>query len=394
MLPAYLSLYVYSNSEDNDITTSKKIRNSLNIILFVGVGFVALFSLSAVIVSLSSELIGDLIPFLSILLSMLILYFGIGELKGEQIFSSKISSLSSKIGNPKNTNPIGFILFGVSYGLASVGCALPIFISVVTKSITRLPREGNPPPRIVETSSGMLNSIGLANIGVEEYINKMIPKYNNMDIPIIMNIAGSSEEEYCEVMDLVESVSSNIVGYEINISCPNVKVGGMEFGVDCELTEKLTSQLRKRTERLLIMKLSPNVTDISAIAQSAANGGADAVSAINTLVGMSINIQSMKSNIHYGFAGLSGPAIKPVGIASVYKIHQSVKIPIIGIGGIKSSDDVLEYMLAGAFAVEIGTANYRDPNVGNNIISDINNFLDENNIKSINQIIGKVKLGK
>ena len=135
MLPAYLSLYVYSNSEDNDITTSKKIRNSLNIILFVGVGFVALFSLSAVIVSLSSELVGDLIPFLSILLSMLILYFGIGELKGEQIFSSKISSLSSKIGNPKNTNPIGFILFGVSYGLASVGCALPIFISVVTKSI-------------------------------------------------------------------------------------------------------------------------------------------------------------------------------------------------------------------------------------------------------------------
>ena len=264
---------------------------------------------------------------------------------------------------------------------------------MVTKSITRYPREGNPPPRIVETSSGMLNSIGLANIGVEGYINKMIPKYNNMDIPIIMNIAGSTEEEYCEVVDLVESVSSSIVGYEINISCPNVKVGGMEFGVNCDLTEKLTTKLRKRTERLLIMKLSPNVTDISAIAKSAANGGADAVSAINTLVGMSINVQSMKSNIHYGFAGLSGPAIKPIGIASVYKIHQSVKIPIIGIGGIASSNDVLEYIMAGAFAVEIGTANYRNPSVGNNMVSEIEKFLDENNIKSINEIIGSVKLG-
>ena len=240
----------------------------------------------------------------------------------------------------------------------------------------------------------MLNSIGLANIGVEGYINKMIPKYNNMDIPIIMNIAGSTEEEYCEVVDLVESVSSNIVGYEINISCPNVKVGGMEFGVNCDLTEKLTTKLRKRTERLLIMKLSPNVTDISAIAKSAANGGADAVSAINTLVGMSINVQSMKSNIHYGFAGLSGPAIKPIGIASVYKIHQSVKIPIIGIGGIASSNDVLEYIMAGAFAVEIGTANYRNPSVGNNMVSEIEKFLDENNIKSINEIIGSVKLGQ
>ena len=266
--------------------------------------------------------------------------------------------------------------------------------AVVTKSITRHPREGNPPPRIVETSSGMLNSIGLANIGVEGYINKMIPKYNNMDIPIIMNIAGSTEEEYCEVVDLVESVSSNIVGYEINISCPNVKFGGMEFGVNCDLTEKLTTKLRKRTERLLIMKLSPNVTDISAIAKSAANGGADAVSAINTLVGMSINVQSMKSNIHYGFAGLSGPAIKPIGIASVYKIHQSVKIPIIGIGGIASSNDVLEYMMAGAFAVEICTANYRNPSVGNNMVSEIEKFLDENNIKSINEIIGSVKLGQ
>ena len=195
MLPAYLSLYVYSNSEENDITTSKKIRNSLNIILFVGVGFVALFSLSAVIVSLSSELIGDLIPFLSILLSMLILYFGIGELKGEQIFSSKISSLSSKIGNPKNTNPIGFILFGVSYGLASVGCALPIFISVVTKSINAQSNQ-----RIfldfISYSLGMLSVIAILtaatfiSINSTKKLNTFFRKWSYLVFGIFLTFAG------------------------------------------------------------------------------------------------------------------------------------------------------------------------------------------------------------
>lgn len=195
MLPAYLSLYVYSNSDDNDITTSKKIRNSLNIILFVGVGFVALFSLSAIIVSLSSELIGDLIPFLSILLSMLILYFGIGELKGEQIFSSKISSLSSKIGNPKNTNPIGFILFGVSYGLASVGCALPIFISVVTKSINAQSNQ-----RIfldfISYSLGMLSVIAILtaatfiSINSTKRLNNFFRKWSYLVFGIFLTFAG------------------------------------------------------------------------------------------------------------------------------------------------------------------------------------------------------------
>ena len=306
-----------------------------------------------------------------------------------------LSDLKVKIGSVDFENPI-FVASG-TYGYGTEVSELADITglgAIVTKSITRYPREGNPPPRIVETSSGMLNSIGLANIGVDTYIEKMIPLYEELKTPIIMNIAGSTEDEYCEILELIELISSNIVGYEINISCPNVKVGGMEFGVDCDLTERLTSKLRKRTERLLIMKLSPNVTDISSIARSAANGGADAVSAINTVVGMSINVQSMKSNIHYGFAGLSGPSIKPIGIASVYKIYQSVKIPIIGIGGITSSNDVLEYMMAGAFAVEIGTANYRDPGVGNNIVSDIRKFLDENNIESINEIIGSVKVGQ
>lgn len=263
--------------------------------------------------------------------------------------------------------------------------------AIVTKSITLNPREGNPPPRIVETPSGMINSIGLANIGVDKYINEMLPVYEEIGSPIIMNIAGSSMEEYIKVLQQMEAVSSNIVGYEINISCPNVKEGGMEFGVDCNMTEKLTKELRKLTDRLLIMKLSPNVTDISAIATSSENGGADAVSAINTVVGMSIDHKTGKNNIYTTYGGLSGPAIKPVGLACVHKVYNSVKIPIIGIGGIVNSSDVIEYILAGSIAVQVGTANYRDPGISEKILNDLNSYLDEQELDSIDSLIGSVK---
>ncbi len=263
--------------------------------------------------------------------------------------------------------------------------------AIVTKSITLNPREGNPPPRIVETSSGMINSIGLANIGVEKYISDMLPVYEEMDTPIIMNIAGSSMTEYMDVMKKVEAVSSSIVGYEINISCPNVKEGGMEFGVDCAMTEKLTRKLRKLTDRLLIMKLSPNVTDIAAIATSSENGGADAISAINTVVGMSINHRSRFSDIYTTFGGLSGPAIKPVGLACVHKVYNAVNIPIIGIGGIVNSADVIEYFLAGSCSVQVGTANFRNPGITEIILNDLNNYLDEKGIDSISSLIGSVK---
>ncbi len=263
--------------------------------------------------------------------------------------------------------------------------------AIVTKSITLNPREGNPPPRIVETSSGMINSIGLANIGVEKYISDMFPVYEEMDTPIIMNIAGSSMTEYMDVMKKVEAVSSSIVGYEINISCPNVKEGGMEFGVDCAMTEKLTRKLRKLTDRLLIMKLSPNVTDIAAIATSSENGGADAISAINTVVGMSINHRSRFSDIYTTFGGLSGPAIKPVGLACVHKVYNAVNIPIIGIGGIVNSTDVIEYFLAGSCSVQVGTANFRNPGITEIILNDLNNYLDEKGIDSISSLIGSVK---
>ena len=305
-----------------------------------------------------------------------------------------MADLRIKIGSVDFNNPI-FVASGTyGYGTEVSELAdITVLGAIVTKSVTRYPREGNPPPRIVETPSGMLNSIGLANIGVEAYIKKMIPLYEELKTPIIMNIAGSTEDEYCEILELTELVSSNIAGYEINISCPNVNAGGMEFGVDCDLTEQLTTRLRKLTDRLLIMKLSPNVTDIAAIGVAAEKGGADALSAINTLVGMSINTTNKKSNIHYGYGGLSGPAIKPVGLACVHKIYQAVDIPLIGIGGITSADDVLEYVLAGAAAVEVGTANYRDPNVGNSIIVELDTLLDQNDIGSVPEFVGKVELG-
>ena len=305
-----------------------------------------------------------------------------------------MADLQIKIGSVDFKNPI-FVASG-TYGYGTEVSKLAdinVLGAIVTKSVTRYPREGNPPPRIVETPSGMLNSIGLANIGVEEYIKKMIPLYEEFKTPIIMNIAGSTEDEYCEILEMTEQVSSNIAGYEINISCPNVNVGGMEFGVDCDLTEQLTTRLRKLTDRLLIMKLSPNVTDIAAIGVAAEKGGADALSAINTLVGMSINTTNKKSNIYYGYGGLSGPAIKPVGLACVHKIYQAVEIPLIGIGGIISAEDVLEYVLAGSVAVEVGTANYRDPDVGNSIIVELDTLLDQNDIGSIPKLIGKVELG-
>ena len=305
-----------------------------------------------------------------------------------------MADLRIKIGSVDFNNPI-FVASGTyGYGTEVSELADINFLgAIVTKSVTRYPREGNPPPRIVETPSGMLNSIGLANIGVDAYIKKMIPLYEELKTPIIMNIAGSTEDEYCEILEITELVSSNIAGYEINISCPNVNAGGMEFGVDCDLTEQLTTRLRKLTDRLLIMKLSPNVTDIAAIGVAAEKGGADALSAINTLVGMSINTTNKKSNIHYGYGGLSGPAIKPVGLACVHKIYQAVDIPLIGIGGITSADDVLEYVLAGAAAVEVGTANYRDPNVGNSIIVELDTLLDQNDIGSVPELVGKVELG-
>jgi len=261
---------------------------------------------------------------------------------------------------------------------------------IITKSVTLNPREGNPPPRIAETPSGMLNSIGLANLGVEEYCREIVPFLNKLDTKVIINIAGSTIEDYLETLGILESANGNHVGYEINISCPNVKEGGIEFGVSCGLTETLTSEIRNLTDKLLIMKLSPNVTRIEDIAKASENGGADAVSAINTVIGMSIDIKSRRPKLHTKFGGLSGPAIKPIAIANIHKVYKAVAIPVIGIGGVSNVDDVIEFLLAGASMVQIGTMNYQDPNLGIDIKKKLLQYINDNNIDDIDQLIGKV----
>ena len=262
---------------------------------------------------------------------------------------------------------------------------------IITKSVTRYPREGNPPPRIAETNSGMLNSIGLANLGVEKYCEDIIPYLNELQTKVIINIAGSAMQDYLETMEILESANGKHVGYEINISCPNVKEGGIEFGVNCEMTEKLTREMRKRTDKLLIMKLSPNVTKIEEIALAAESGGADALSAINTVVGMAIDLKTRKPKLNTTFGGLSGPAIKAISIANVHKVFKVVNIPIIGIGGVATVEDIVEFLLAGASLVQIGTMNYQNPNLGFELKNKLSHYLQKHTINSLNDIIGKVE---
>jgi len=262
---------------------------------------------------------------------------------------------------------------------------------LITKSVTLHPREGNPPPRISETSSGMLNSIGLANLGVEKYCRDIIPSLNKLKTKVIINIAGSEVNDYIETLKILEDVNSKHIGYEINISCPNVKEGGMAFGVSNEMTEKLTSKMRRLTNRLLIMKLSPNVTCIEDIAKAAEAGGADAVSAINTVVGMAIDVKSRMPKLFTNYGGLSGPAIKPISIANVNKVYRAVNIPVIGIGGITKFEDIIEFMLAGASMVQIGTMNYKNPNLGLEFKTQLREYMEENKISDIAELVGGVK---
>ena len=262
---------------------------------------------------------------------------------------------------------------------------------IITKSVTLHPREGNPPPRIAETSCGMLNSIGLANLGVEKYCEEVIPFLNNLKTQVIINVAGSKLEDYLKTLEKLEATNGKHVGYEINISCPNVKKGGMEFGVSSEMTMELTSEMRKRTDRLLIMKLGPNVTRIEDIAQASESGGADAVSAINTIVGMAIDIKTREPKLYTNYGGLSGPAIKPIAIANVHKVFKAVEIPVIGIGGISTVEDVIEFLLAGATLVQIGTMNYQNPNIGSELRSELDKYLMDESIENLQDLIGKVK---
>jgi dihydroorotate dehydrogenase (NAD+) catalytic subunit len=259
---------------------------------------------------------------------------------------------------------------------------------VVTKSLTRHPRKGHPPPRIVETSAGMLNAIGLANIGVEKFCKEKLPYLSTLKTAVFVSVAGASFQEYLEVIEIIESENPTIAGYEINISCPNVDQGGMEFGISAEITEELTRRIRTSSDRFILVKLSPNVTHIGEIALAAQNGGADGVSAINTVIGMGIDPLSGEFRLSNKFGGLSGPAILPIALAQVYKIAQTVTIPIIGMGGIMTAGDVISFIRAGAWAVEVGTANYRDPGIGIRLAGEIADILESQGISDLQEIRG------
>ena len=266
--------------------------------------------------------------------------------------------------------------------------------AMVLKGITLKPKMGNPPPRVIETPSGMLNSIGLQNVGVEMLIKEKLPYLQKFNTPVIINISGDTIEEYVELARRLGEVSKEmgVAGLEVNISCPNVKKGGMVWGTDARTTYKIINRIRKATSLPLIVKLTPNVTDIKTIAQAAEEAGADALSLINTLVGMAVDIDSHKPKLANVSGGLSGPAVKPVALWLVWQVFQTVNIPVIGIGGIIKVEDALEFIIAGARAIEIGTANFVNPKVTIEIIEGIEKYLIENNIKDINELVGSMKI--
>jgi dihydroorotate dehydrogenase (NAD+) catalytic subunit len=260
---------------------------------------------------------------------------------------------------------------------------------IMTKSLSLKPRDGNPPPRITETASGMLNSIGLANIGVHKFIEEKIPALAHHECAIVANIAASTVEEYCDVLELLDPYK-RVDGFEINVSCPNVKEGGLSFGTDPAKVALITKELRKRTRKPLIVKLTPNVTHISEFARAAEAEGADAVSVINTLIGMAVNIHTKKPKLSTVTGGLSGPAIKPIALAKVFEVYKSVRIPVFGIGGIATWEDAVEFFLVGASAVQVGTQNFVNPATAVEIVKGVAEYCAHRSIDDISQLVGSL----
>ena len=260
---------------------------------------------------------------------------------------------------------------------------------IIVKGISLKPIQGNPPPRIWETPSGMLNAIGLENPGVDVFLNEKLPYLRKFDTAVIVNMFGYTLEDYVAVAERLDN-AKGIAGIEVNISCPNVKAGGMAFGTDVRSTAELLSAIRKATRLPLIAKLSPNVTDVTAFAKAARDAGCDGLSLINTLLGMAIDVRCRRPRLANCTGGLSGPAIRPVAVRMVWQVSRAVKLPIIGMGGIMTGEDALEFMIAGASAVAVGTANFVNPRTTLDVVGDLTTLLREQGVSDVKEIIGKV----
>jgi dihydroorotate dehydrogenase (NAD+) catalytic subunit len=269
--------------------------------------------------------------------------------------------------------------------------------AIIVKGLSLEPSPGNQPPRIAETACGMLNAIGLENVGIKAFVADKLPFLESLSTPVFINIYGKSIPEYAELagrindLEGISGMEVNISGVEVNISCPNVKAGGLAFGVDPAATTGVVEAVRGRTSKTVIVKLSPNVTDITEIARSAESAGADALSLINTITGMAIDVDNRRSKLANITGGLSGPAIKPVAVRMVWQVAQAVKLPVIGIGGIMTARDALEFFIAGASAIEVGTANFVNPRTTMDVLEGIETYLKQNNIDKLSDIVGTLE---
>lgn len=302
-----------------------------------------------------------------------------------------MAQLNVNIGSLELKNPVMTASGTFGYGLEFQDLIdLNRLGGIIVKGTTLHPREGNDYPRMAETASGMLNCVGLQNKGAAYFCENIYPQIKDLDTNMIVNVSGSAPEDYAECAAMIDALPE-IPAIELNISCPNVKNGGMAFGVTCEGAASVVKAVRRAYNKTLIVKLSPNVTNIADIARAVEAEGADSVSLINTLMGMSVDIERRRSRLSIGTGGLSGPAVKPVALRMVWQVAKAVNIPIIGLGGIMNATDAIEFLMVGATAIEIGTANFIDPTVTIKVIDGINEWLDAHGVKDIHDIIGVIK---
>lgn len=300
-------------------------------------------------------------------------------------------SLAVDVGGLRLKNPLlaasGTFGYGVEYAgildLSSLG-------GLVSKGLYLEPRDGCATPRIVETPSGLLNAIGLQGVGVRAFVEKVLPALRGIDTAVLVNVCGDTVDEYAEVTRIVDQ-AEGVAGVEINISCPNVKKGGMAFGGDPRMTSEVVSAVRKATRLPVIPKLSPNVADITVFARVCEEAGADAVSCINTLLGLVVDVEARRPRLAFGTGGLSGPAIRPIAVRMAWQAARAVKIPVIGIGGIASAQDALEFLIAGCRAVQIGTANFVDPGVYERVLSGLADYLRRHRLDDVNRVVGTLR---